>query len=423
MTIKNKKTYLLIYLSAYLLISLFAADFALAQIKFQPQVSLPGFMNVGDIKNISGTTLGEFIIAFYKWSIGTIAFLAVVMIMIAGFRWMTAAGSAPQITQAKDRINSALIGLILAIGAYSLLSFLNPALVRFKNLNITNINNIELGITWCRDIYNNSLMNHLPEENVVEYGQVNIDKTINGKTQLIGQVLDKPCAQRFQVVQEENGVWKAAGNSCWTDFCEGDNSCYRQSSDNSFICTDPIKLCEGKPSTSDATCALYLKDVGWGTLYDKSRHVCAYEPKGLNNCILDTLFNCPNPKEGDKKYERVNCSASKDAANNSACWLKGDEKPQVTEGKRCADVDKTPQPTWSKDGICCHEVGTLFNDSKNYVMCYTIQPKQLRCEKYSWDALPGKKREIIFSSSCAEGEQPGVNISGDCNTAWTWFRP
>ncbi|MFA5175541.1 MAG: pilin [Patescibacteria group bacterium] len=146
-TVKNKKNFILICFFAYLLIGglLMIHSALAAEVQFSPQISFPGFMNVGVSKNISGTTLAEFIIAFYKWSIGIIAFLAVIMIMIAGFRWMTAAGSAPQITQAKDQINSALIGLILAIGAYSLLSFLNPALVRFKSLEIENVSITPLG--------------------------------------------------------------------------------------------------------------------------------------------------------------------------------------------------------------------------------------------------------------------------------------
>lgn len=70
------------------------------------------------------------------------------MIMIAGFQWMTAAGNASAIGQAKSRISSSLIGLLLAIGAYSLLNFVNPSLVNLRTLGLgDDIERIDLNIS------------------------------------------------------------------------------------------------------------------------------------------------------------------------------------------------------------------------------------------------------------------------------------
>jgi len=74
------------------------------------------------------------------------------MIMIAGFRWLTAAGNASLITQAKDQITSALIGLLIGIGSYALLNVINPQLVSLRSLEIGRVGEGE-GISFetCED--------------------------------------------------------------------------------------------------------------------------------------------------------------------------------------------------------------------------------------------------------------------------------
>jgi len=128
------------FILVFLFFSLIIIPFIVEAQEFKSQVKIPGFRE----GKIGGETLANYIIAFYKWSLRAIGVIAVVMIMVAGFQWMTAAGSVPKITQAKERINNALIGLILVIGAYFLLNFLNPALVNLKSLKIGEIGKTEM---------------------------------------------------------------------------------------------------------------------------------------------------------------------------------------------------------------------------------------------------------------------------------------
>ncbi|MGC9048743.1 MAG: pilin [Patescibacteria group bacterium] len=113
-----------------------------AQTIFKPQIGVGTEFPVGVEKEITGWAFAEYIVAFYKWSVRAIAVLAVVMIMKAGFQWMTSAGNAPAISRAKDQMISAIIGLVLALGANLLLTAINPALTRFKKLEIATIENI-----------------------------------------------------------------------------------------------------------------------------------------------------------------------------------------------------------------------------------------------------------------------------------------
>jgi hypothetical protein len=80
--------------------------------------------------------MAEYFAMLYKYLIGVAGVMAGVIIVIAGFQWLLAAGDAGKIKHAKERISGALIGLILVLGSYTVLYTINPDLVTFKNLKI-----------------------------------------------------------------------------------------------------------------------------------------------------------------------------------------------------------------------------------------------------------------------------------------------
>ena len=148
---KNRKKLLFILLVISFLIS---TNFVFAQgdvVKFRPQIEIPGSEDVFDQKiepgqeiTVEGDTFAKYIISLYNWAIRVIILLAIIMIMIAGFQWMTAAGNAPKVTQAKERIASALIGVLLAVASYTILSFVNPSLVSFRSLDLVGIDQVKI---------------------------------------------------------------------------------------------------------------------------------------------------------------------------------------------------------------------------------------------------------------------------------------
>ncbi len=113
--------------------------------EFSPQVNIPDSnqFTPGEKVEVTGNTFANYLIAIYNWGIRVIIVLAVVMIMVGGFMWMTAGGSSQRVSKAKERITSAIIGLILALGSYTLLNFINPELVAFRNLRLTNVSGEE----------------------------------------------------------------------------------------------------------------------------------------------------------------------------------------------------------------------------------------------------------------------------------------
>lgn len=80
--------------------------------------------------------IGEYISAFYKWAVGALAVLAVIMIMVSGIRWLIAGGSPEKISSAKQGIVAAVSGLIFILIVNQVLAMINPELVIFKPIVI-----------------------------------------------------------------------------------------------------------------------------------------------------------------------------------------------------------------------------------------------------------------------------------------------
>lgn len=68
----------------------------------------------------------------YWFGVGIVGFAAVVVLVIAGIMYMQSYGDPQKITQAKQFIGGALIGLVLLLFSYTILRTVNPALVRLR---------------------------------------------------------------------------------------------------------------------------------------------------------------------------------------------------------------------------------------------------------------------------------------------------
>ncbi|MBI5621731.1 M15 family metallopeptidase [Candidatus Falkowbacteria bacterium] len=91
--------------------------------------------------------IAEFIGALYKFGMTAVGVLAVIMIMVGGFIWLTAGGNQENIGTAKGYITGAIIGLIIALGSYTVLKIVNPALVNLKPIKILYVAYEPLDIT------------------------------------------------------------------------------------------------------------------------------------------------------------------------------------------------------------------------------------------------------------------------------------
>ncbi len=84
--------------------------------------------------NENGSALGSYLNLIVQLVIGISAILAVVMIVMGGIEYMGSELISSK-EAGKDRIKDALLGLLIALGAYALLNTINPSLLK-SNINI-----------------------------------------------------------------------------------------------------------------------------------------------------------------------------------------------------------------------------------------------------------------------------------------------
>lgn len=88
-------------------------------------------LNTQDAANLglsTQTNIRAVITRVLQTVLGLLALLAVIMIIIGGLIWMTAAGNEDKVETAKKIIYSAVIGLIVILFAYSIVSFVTGTL-------------------------------------------------------------------------------------------------------------------------------------------------------------------------------------------------------------------------------------------------------------------------------------------------------
>ncbi len=124
----SKKTFLIL---AILFLNLLFISPVLAQApngNYVPLVSIPGIdPNAGILTYLSG---------LYNFLISIVGILAMAVIIYGGMRYLTSAGNPSSVEEAKDAITSAVIGLILALTSWVILSTINPDILVLKSVGV-----------------------------------------------------------------------------------------------------------------------------------------------------------------------------------------------------------------------------------------------------------------------------------------------
>ncbi len=112
-------------------IILFSAIVTFAGISFAgaqgytPLVQIPGVP-------AGSTNLSLYLVGLYNFLLSVVGIVAVMMLIIGGMRYITAAGNQAAISDAKDIITSALFGLLLAILSWVIVAEINPDVLYIK---------------------------------------------------------------------------------------------------------------------------------------------------------------------------------------------------------------------------------------------------------------------------------------------------
>ncbi|MDD5145434.1 MAG: pilin [Candidatus Pacebacteria bacterium] len=114
------------FLTSIILISLLLAPIASLALELSyPEINIPG---LGKVKLELDMDLGELILWFYYLIIGISGIAAFVMITWGGIEWLVSSGSPSRIGDAKDKIYSALLGLLIIFTSWLILKTIDPSL-------------------------------------------------------------------------------------------------------------------------------------------------------------------------------------------------------------------------------------------------------------------------------------------------------
>jgi len=120
-----------------------AADVS-AKKAVQVLVPIPGITQVVDNHHYT-KDMSCYIVGIYRYFAGVAGILATVMMMWGGFQYVISTGNQQKLSEAKDTITGALVGLLLVMGSYSILYLINPNLTTFSVPQISHIEEMKWG--------------------------------------------------------------------------------------------------------------------------------------------------------------------------------------------------------------------------------------------------------------------------------------
>lgn len=123
------KTFPLAILLLFSLFSATAAALAAATDEFVPLAPIPGVIE-------EGIGFQQFLSGAFTLGVIIAAFLAVIMIVVGGLEYMMSEAVTSK-EDAKDRITSAILGLLLILFSYILLYTINPDILTLDIFNNT----------------------------------------------------------------------------------------------------------------------------------------------------------------------------------------------------------------------------------------------------------------------------------------------
>ncbi len=105
----------------------------------------------GDRPEEVTTLIPDYVKYIFNFAIWISGFIALVVLIYAGFIYFTSTGNPEKIKDAKDRILYAFLGLVILFGSYLLLTSINPDLVVFHLKRLTPIiSKLPPGILACK---------------------------------------------------------------------------------------------------------------------------------------------------------------------------------------------------------------------------------------------------------------------------------
>ncbi len=242
------------------------------------QVDIPG-------QSDAGKDLAHYVAAWYTFGVSAISIIAVVMIMWGGFEWITAAGSATLIGQAKGRIMNAIVGIILVLTSYGLLYLINPALVELRMPVIETIEKVEIKIVRNWDDYpfclnDNWACGYIKEEKSADIAMTTPCRGVFANSgEDLCYVYTATDGKKFMLI---GGV--TLGEDKLHLFCKKDlNNCVKDCCQLVVGRKAPDATYQEWGTKVNETCGVFYHSTNWLTA---SRGVGSKCEKGLQSCLI-----------------------------------------------------------------------------------------------------------------------------------------
>ncbi|MFH1456502.1 MAG: pilin, partial [Patescibacteria group bacterium] len=295
-------------------------------------------------------SLPDFVRKLYTFSIGLISISAVLMIMIAGLKWIFAAGSPGTISKAQEDIKVAIIAVLLSLSSYVILNTINP---RLTNISLPGVSPIA-----TKDIIKNNICRYI------------FDKKHAGKMLYVVDINDKKldlnteklkCGNlyRYGTFSKDSAgkdVFDYVGDCTGDEGCKTGDVCIQLG--NSYFCKNPAVLCEKETEIKRGVCEEMNEHLVLNNI--KS---CAYRiDPGLilnkNNCTWDKRIFCPSGTV------RTNCITGPeyDTQTKTGCWYYKDKQQAPLQ------MDKTLLSAISIGVNYCSD-SVFANQDGNFVCC------------------------------------------------------
>ena len=116
------------FLAKIILLLLLFPGTSLALELTYPRVGPPG----QEIDITLDMSLNKLIAWFYYFIIGIAGISAFIMLVWGGFTWLTSAGSTAKVSDARDRLKAAVLGIVIMLASFLILQAINPELTTLK---------------------------------------------------------------------------------------------------------------------------------------------------------------------------------------------------------------------------------------------------------------------------------------------------
>ncbi len=266
---------------------------------------------------------------FYNLFIGVIGIFAAVMIMYAGFQWISASGNSQKIERAKDSFTSAIIGVVIALISYVLLNLINPMIVNLQPIALETI-------TGQATVANMELCKNMLGDNW-------------------SQQVISPNASCGEPNNLKDAQGKPTGGICYGHECGSGTQCFNKA--GVWKCDSPYKKCTDAKKDQCAAVDTMLEDRTYGCIQNTTgtgdEDKCIYGP------IIPLIIGQGTVGVAPNIYERIRCEDSPERD----CWKVSGSGATPTKcvdaglygDYFCTNSERAVQ--WGQS-VCVHKVGS-----------------------------------------------------------------